>query len=147
MYSSLIFPQILASINSNISNWFSGKKKTKLALRLCSPAMKIFTCSNLPRTDCHFYVHRTLWAQQMGEWEGDDNTLRAFLPKPPCRTCKKEQVGIKLQDNLWKPRSNYQLTMTFKVSVFWEQYIFINNLRFSRKIFRNFTLGSGCALP
>ena len=32
-----------------------------------------------------------------------------------------------------------------KVSVLWEQYIFKNNLRFSRKILHNFTFGSGCA--
>ena len=37
----------------------------------------------------------------------DDKALRSLVRKPPCRTCKKEQAGIKLHDySLWKPRSN-----------------------------------------
>ena len=39
------------------------------------------------------------------EW--DDNALRVPLRKPPCRTYKKEQAGIKLQDYcFWKQISN-----------------------------------------
>ena len=37
--------------------------------------------------------------------ERDENTLRAPLRKPPCRACKKEQAGIKLQEYLLKPKS------------------------------------------
>ena len=30
--------------------------------------------------------------------ECDDNALKALLREPPCRTCKKDQAGIKVQD-------------------------------------------------
>ena len=30
--------------------------------------------------------------------ECDDNALKALLREPPCRTCKNDQAGIKVQD-------------------------------------------------
>ena len=42
----------------------------------------------------------------LADCEWDDNALKAFLLKPSCGTCKKEQASIKLQIyRLWKPRS------------------------------------------
>ena len=37
-------------------------------------------------------------------------SLRVNLCKPPSRTCKKEQAGIRLQAYLWKPRSKQKQT-------------------------------------
>ena len=44
----------------------------------------------------------TLWAWGMGT---ESCSLRAFLREPPCRTCKKDQACIRLQEYLRKPRS------------------------------------------
>ena len=50
----------------------------------------------------------TLWARGMGI---ESCSLRAFLREPPCRTCKKDQAGIQLQD-YWSgsPDQNKQTT-------------------------------------
>jgi len=35
---------------------------------------------------------------QLADRERDGNALKALLGDPPCRTCKKDQAGIKVQD-------------------------------------------------
>ena len=35
---------------------------------------------------------------RLADRECDGNALKALLREPPCRTCKKDQAGIKVQD-------------------------------------------------
>ena len=46
-------------------------------------------------------------AMQVQILAGDLLTKRSLLCKLPCRTCKKEQTCIELQEYLWKPISKY----------------------------------------
>ena len=94
--------------DSKVYLYHVDSKLKQIALRLCSCSREIFACSNPCRIESQV-PSLPIWnplSLANWDWEWDDITLRAFLHKPPCKTCKKEQASIELQEYLWKPRLN-----------------------------------------
>ena len=90
----------------SVSGWPNAVR-----LRLCSTETS--ACSNL--SGCRCTQPETLWAQRM---ETESCSLKAFLHEPPCRTCKKEQAGIKLQEYFRKPKSKQTYLKNYLISFF-----------------------------